>query len=423
MSKDNIKEQEKNERKHPFRKQNGNVIEVKGSEEAAERNEQVRLHVNRQKRILLLLLVLLLIVAVCMLRFFANREYKGYKVLHTNETVYETNSEYMEFGGNLLKYTPDGVSYINADGDIVWTAGTDMKSPIAETNGNYAVVADKGGNIVRVFNTEGAVSEVTMPYPICDIDVADQGAFTVILESDKTNYVDMYSSTGTQIYEFKTSIDKSGYPIDISISDDGKKLFTSYFFMDGIETKINLTAYNFDEVGQNANADRMVGGFTFDEELIPKVEFISNDVVAAFSDSHIFIYAMKEKPREQAAITYGNEIKSIFYSEDFVGTIEDSNDPEGEKYVMKVYDLKGNLKFTYPFTLEYDRIYASDKEIIITGGMDCLIVSKNGKTKFSYTFDTQIKNMIPSSGNLKYIVTFDNRTETIKLKPKDSKEK
>jgi hypothetical protein len=399
-----------------------NVINIKGPKEAEIRNKRMKKMLALRRRLMAGVVVCAVILAIVLGIYISNREYKGYKVISSADTVYETNAEYKEFGGNLLKYTPDGVSYINANGDTVWTAGCDMKVPIAETNGNYAVVADKGGNTVREFNTEGAVSEVTMPYTICDIDVGSQGAFTVILESDETNYINMYSSTGEQIYTMQTSIDKSGYPVDMSISDDGQKLVTSYFFMEGVDTKMNLAAYNFGEVGQNSNADRIVGGYVFEDELIPKVEFISNDVVAAFSDSHIYIYAMKEKPSKQAEITYDNEIQSIFYSEKFVGTVEKNSDAEGETYLMKVYDLRGNQEFTYPFSLEYDNIYATQDEIIITGGAECLIVSAKGKTKFSYAFDTRIKNMIPATGSRKYIITFDNRTETIKLKSKDTKE-
>ena len=195
------------------------------------------------------------------------REFQGYKVLLSTDTIYEPNAEYTEFGGNLLKYTPEGVSYIDANGNVVWTAGADMKVPIASTNGDYAVVADKGGNTVRVFNTEGAVSDLVMPYKILDVDVASQGAFTVILESDVTNYINMYDKNGNAVYEMQTSIDKSGYPLAIAISDDGQKLVSSYYYMEGIQSKNNLAAYNFGEVGQNANADRMVGGFSLEDEL------------------------------------------------------------------------------------------------------------------------------------------------------------
>ena len=281
-----------------------------------------------------------------------------------------------------------------------------------------AVVADKGGNNVYVFNLDGLVSEVTMPYKVVDIDVAKQGAFTCVLESSETNYINMYSSAGQPIYEMQTSINKSGYPIDISISHDGEKLFSSFFYMNGINTNVKLTAYNFGEVGQNANADRMVGGFTFESEMIPKVEFLTNDIVAAFSDKEIIIYDMKEKPSERARIKYDNEIQSIFYSEKYVGTVERNNTATSTSaayFTMKLYDLNGKEKFEFPFDLNYKQIYASEDEIIFTGGNQCLIVTTKGRTKFRYSFDSQVMNMIPASKSNEYIVTFEDKTETIKL--------
>ena len=155
-------------------------------------------------------------------------EYKGYKVVESNQTDYSNTASYIRFSDNLLKYTPDGVSYINAKGETVWTTGINMKVPVAVASGDYAVVADMNGNTVCVFSTSGEVSSQTMQYPVCDIDVGDQGAFAVVLESEKTNYVNLYTRKGEIVYEIQTSIDKSGYPLDISISDNGEKLFTSY---------------------------------------------------------------------------------------------------------------------------------------------------------------------------------------------------
>jgi hypothetical protein len=60
-----------------------------------------------------------------------------------------------------------------------------------------------------------------------------------------------------------------------------------------------------------------------------------------------------------------------------------------------------------------------NNEIIITGGNQCLIVSKGGRTKFTYAFPNMIKSMIPSSGSNEYIITFEGKTETIKLKAED----
>lgn len=398
-----------------------NIIYVDSSDELREENYR-RAAKRRRARtnLILVLLVLLVIGGVSAFVYLKMRSFNGYKVIHSSETTYESNAQYLEFGGNLLKYTPDGVSYINESGDTVWTAGIDLKVPIAETNGNYAVVADKGGNLVAVFNVEGQVSSVNMPYAICDIDVAKQGAFTAILESDDTNYINMYDKSGNIIYEMKTSIDKSGYPMDISVSDDGQKLFSSYFKLDGVNIRNNITAYNFGEVGQNENADRMVGGYSFDEEMVPKVEFVSNDIVAAFSDKQIILYNMKEKPSERCTIEYGGEISSIFYSSEYVGYIMLSPDAgSNADYIMRVFDLSGKNLFDYSFNMDYDKIHATPEEIIITGGNRCLIIQKSGRTKFAFTFDGMIKAMIPSYRTNEYIITLENRTETIRLRTED----
>ena len=416
-------EQEEDEERYEERyERRDNIIRVGGDAELREENlARAKKRASTKGRIFVLVIILLIVAGAAWFVYNNIREYKGYKVLASTDTVYEANAEYTEFGGNLLKITSEGVSYIDPNGNVVWTAGADLKIPIAATRGNWAVVADKGGNGVHVFNTEGAVSNLTMPYKVLDCDVATQGAFVVILESDTTNYVNMYDKNGTQIYEMQTSIDKSGYPLDISISDDGQKLFTSYFFVEGIETKNNLTAYNFGSVGQNANADRIVGGFSLQGELVTRVQFLSNNLVAAFADTEVILYDMKETPSERCRIKYQQpKIQSIFFSESYLGTIERTSDAEDNTgYVMRVYGHDGDEMFHYAFNMAYDNIHAGKDEIILTGGNQCLIVTKKGRVKFRYAFDTTIRNMIPTSSSNEYIVTFEGKTEKIGLRMED----
>lgn len=400
-------------------KDNDNVIYVDGPEEAAKSNLKKK-EIQKQRNLLIGLVVLFVIVAIIgVVNYLLNREYKGYKVLKTNDTNYENTANYIQFSGNLLKYTPDGVSYINANGDTVWTAGIDMKMPIAVSSGNYAAVADLNGNVVCIFNNEGQVSSVTMPYTICDVDVANQGAFAVVLESEDTNFINLYNKKGEIVYEIKTSIDKSGYPLDITISDDGEKLFTSYINIGSTSVTNNLAAYNFGDVGQNSNADRMVGGYTFEDQVVPKLEFVDNDTVVAFGTKSVSIYSMKEKPSENAKIDFDQEIRSVFYSEKYIGVIHNSNtttEDGGNTYDIEVYDLKGNLKFSDQINFEYENIYAAEKEIIITGGNDCLIYRANGSVKYNGKLSGNIISVVPNGNNLEYVVVYSNATEIIKLK-------
>lgn len=401
-----------------------NIVYMGGSEEALKNNKEAAYRAQKQKSIRLAVLLLAIVIAAVCIIALLNREYHGYKVQERNETKYENTAGYVQFCGNLLKYTPDGVSYIDANGNVVWTAGVNMKMPMAVTSGNYAAVADMSGNEVYIFNEEGQVSSLTMPYTICDVDIANQGAFAVVLESEKTNYVNIYDKNGDSIYEMQTTIGKSGYPLDISISNDGQKLFTSYINVSSGTVQNNLAAYNLGDVGQNANADRMVGGYKLDGQVVPKVQFISNDTVAAFGTNSIHIYSMKEKPNEKAEIEFEGEIRSVFYNEDYIGFVQEEKSDDGESsYVMKVYDTRGNKKFTKKIEFNYDNIYAAKKEIIVTGGVSCKIIRTNGSTKFNGKLSGKILSMVPSGKKLSYVVVYDDATEIIKLKSDQPSEK
>ncbi len=400
-----------------------NVIYVDGPREAEENNAKKAKTLNNQRKLLVLFAAFLILIVVGVIYFLCHREYKGYKVIKTNETNYENTASYIQFSGNLLKYTPDGVSYIDANGNTVWTAGIDMKMPIAVASGNYAAVADLNGKVVCVFNNEGLVSSINMPYTICDVDVANQGAFAVVLESAETNYINLYDKKGDIVYEIQTTIDKSGYPLDISISDDGAKLFTSYLNVATANVENHLAAYNFSDVGQNTNADRMVGGYKYEDQIVTKLEFLDNDTVVAFGTKSITIYSMKEKPSEKATINFDGEIRSVFYGEKYIGIIQDNISEDGRKtYDIKVYDLSGNLEFSENIKFEYNNIYAADKEIIISGGNSCLIYRLNGSIKFNGNLSGNILSVVPNGNNLEYVVVYDNSTEIIKLKADASKD-
>ncbi len=403
-------------RERPRTKTKDNVVYMETSEETKKANDKRDKMTKSQKKAGYVVLLLVAIVCILFATFLFNRQYKGYSVVESNVTDYENTANYIEFCSGLLKYTPDGVSYIDGNGNTVWSAGVDMKQPVAVVSGKYVAIADLKGNTVGVFNDEGPVSNVTMPYTICDVDVANQGAFAVVLESEETNYINLYNKKGEIVYEIQTTINKSGYPLDISISDDGKKLFTSYLNIENSVAENSLAAYNFGDVGQNSNADRMVGGYKFKDDVIPKVEFVDNNTVVAFGTHRITVYAMKEKPTEKATIELKEEIRSILYNEKYVGIVQNYTADDKHKYVVKVYDLNGNLKFDTYIDYDYNNIYAASKEIIISGGQNCTILRTNGSVKYEGKFTGEIMSIVPNSNSLEYVVVYDDLTETIKLK-------
>lgn len=394
-----------------------NIIDVGGSQIAGERNAEHWNQKQKKHHYVRIVIIFLLIAAFATYMVVTHWEYKGYKIVESNQTDYSNTANYIRFSDNLLKYTPDGVSYINAKGETVWTTGINMKVPVAVASGDYAVVADMNGNTVCVFSTSGEVSSQTMPYPICDVDVGDQGVFAVVLESEKTNYVNLYTRKGEIIYEIQTTIDKNGYPLDISISDNGQKLFTSYMNVGNMVMKNTLAAYNFGEVGQNSNADRLVGSYEFSDQVFSKVQFTDNDTIAAFGTKTIEIYSMKETPKLKKRITFDGEIRSIFYSDDYIGIIQKNTDENADYlYTIHAYNLRGNELFIKHLSFDYDNIFAGKDEIIVTGGNDCEIIRKNGSVKYAGKLKNRIRSVVPSGKHLEYVVVYENETQVIKLK-------
>lgn len=407
-----MKEKEKKKR---HTRADDNVVYMNGSEEAGRNNRERQMKRSKMKIIFAVVGVILAIIIGASIYKLINRQYKGYKIVKRNSTSYENTANYIQYNGNLLKYTPDGVSYINSNGDTVWSAGINMNMPIAETSGKYAVVADISGNSVCVFNDEGQVSSLTMPYTICDVDVGKQGAFVVVLESKETNYINLYDKNGELIYEMKTTIDKSGYPLDVTISDNAEKLMSSYINISGTKVQNNLGAYNFGDVGQNSNVDRMVGGYLFEDEVVPKVEFVDNNTIVAFGTKTITVYQMKEKPSKKASVTLETEAQSVFYSSEFFGYVQKATESD-HLYEMKLYNMSGKLKLSRYIDFQYENIYAAEKEVIVTGGDNCLILRSNGSCKYDDKLSGKIVSVVPSGNNLEYVVVYEDATEIIKLK-------
>jgi hypothetical protein len=344
-----------------------------------------------------------------------NRVYNGYEVVDSYETSAESSTDYILFEDNVLKVTKEGASYVDVEGNTVWDCGYSMKMPEAVVNGDYAVVADINGRDVYVFDKTGKISSQTLDYDITNVDVASQGVYVLAVTTDSGHMINVYDKYSDSIYDNITYVENSGYPLDVALSDDGTKLFTSYINIADKTVENYLASYNLSSVGQNENSDRFVGGFTFEDTVFPVVQFIDNDTIVCFGDNKIEIYSMSEKPSLKSEITLDDtQMQGVFWSEDYIGYIEKSDDAEAN-YKIKVYDTDGDLKTTINHKGTYKTIYATEDEIIVVGDFDCSIYYFNGTEKFTASFTRSLLNFVPYGSSHEYIILFDDETQVIKL--------
>lgn len=376
-------------------------------------------------KVMAAIVVILIIAGIYTI--FASQGYNGYEVVEETGVKNASMLDYTPYQNSLLKFSKDGATYVDEKGKAVWNETFAMKMPTADVSGEYAAIADMNGNDVYIFNTQGKVSSTTMPYKICDIAVASQGEFAVILEDEKVNYINIYDKNGEQISEIQTTIDKSGYPMDMDLSNDGTKLFSTYLYLDGVDVKNGLAAYNFGPVGVNENADRLMGGYQLEDTLVPKVEFLDNNTICAFGDNQIILYSMREKPSEKARIALKSEVQSVVYNDKYVGIVipneeEAKKNEEKAPYVLELYNTSGRKVMTQKIDFSYENVRMTKDEIVFTGGTECRIYTVKGKLKFSYTFSKNVVDMVPTGYSSRYIVLYDSGSEVVRLKHQSEKE-
>ena len=93
------------------------------------------------------------------------------------------------FGDNVIKYTKDGASYIDASGKTIWTQSYEMKTPIININGDYAVIADQQGNEMYICSKEGCTGTAKTQLPITKAAVSARGVAAAVVEDSTASYM------------------------------------------------------------------------------------------------------------------------------------------------------------------------------------------------------------------------------------------
>ena len=142
-----------------------------------------------------------------------------------------SDSNYEEFAGGVLKYSRDGVSYLNRKGEEQWNQPCQIKNPFVDVNEVSAVVADKGGNDIMIFQREGLKGEIKTTLPIEKISVSEQGIVSVIVKNEFDPSIICYDAAGNVLVELQASFEGEGYPVDVAISGDGEVMQVVYLCM------------------------------------------------------------------------------------------------------------------------------------------------------------------------------------------------
>ena len=385
------------------------------SEEEYADNYELRL--SRHKRNIVkktVITVVAIAAAVTAVGFYIEkRSYHNYKVVQSSEQEDVVSTSYIEMDGDILRYSPDGVSLVSDKMSTLWSETYQMQNPVADVNGTRAVIADKDGTTLEIYDKSGKTGSVTTSYSIIKARVSKSGLVAAILDGGDDTWIDFYSTDGSLIAENQTKIDDPGYPLDIAVSEDGVVMMVTYQFVDGSDTTSYVAFYNFGDVGQNED-DRIVSGYKYEGVVVPQIQYLSNNRSIALKDNGFTIYQGSQIPKEVKTIETDKEIVSTFYDDDMVGLVF-KNDSKDKQYIMEVYNTAdGKLKFKEDFNIPYTTIKLSGGNILMYNSSQMCVMNSRGVQKYLGSVDGTIKDFFKIGMN-RYLLVLDSGGDVIKL--------
>lgn len=297
--------------------------------------------------------------------------------------------KYTCFGDNMIKYTKDGASYIDASGKTIWTQGFEMKTPVININGEYAVIADQQGNDLYIFNKTGCTGVAKTQLPITKAVVSGKGVAAAIVEDSSASYIFYYKKDGEDLkINIKMLLSGDGYPVDIALSPDGKQIVMSVMYMKSGALKNKVVFYDFSEIGKNVN-NRFIGAFEeeFDDKMAARVCYLNAETVCAFSDKGLVFISVKNviPDTNVISIPVEEEIKSICYSDKYAGVVVDS--ASGNLSRLDIYTTDGKQKSSVEFDYNYSGVEIDGEKVILYNEESCRVYDMEGHEKFEGQFD------------------------------------
>ena len=368
----------------------------------------------KNKKVLKVVLASLFLIALILVGIYFLLQRQTYSTVETVKYYEHTsldNPGYARYLKGALKYTRDGISFLNNSGEEIWNQPCQMSNPIVEVRGETAVVCDRTGTSILVFEENGLKGEIKTTRPIERVSVSEQGIVAAILKDDSTPKIICYDATGNVLVEQNASLDHTGYPIDVALSADGNVLLVSYLMAesDGLRTKVVYYDFGGKDIDKK---DFQIHEQILEGSVIPVVEYLDKDTSVLVADNQVVILDGKEEMVETACIPV-YEISNISYNEKNIAMLV--KEEAASAYKLKIYNLSGEVICEIELEREYGHIELFDDQIILYEEKECSIFTKDGVCKYKGEMETEILEIFPLVGLNKYMMINANGFYEIRL--------
>lgn len=387
-------------------------------EEALKKSRKPAPGLGERLRPLFVVLAVFFVLAAIWQLYIRFYRYKDYTVTQVRDISVGSTVGFAGFGGGILKYSKDGVIMLDRSGKEIWVESYGMKDPIISVNGDYAVIADRDGNDICIFDKNKKISSLKTVLPITRLTSAANGVCAVISESARAAYVYIYDKNGTKIADLEFLMNGSGYPTDIALSPDGSRLMTSLQYIDGDDLRGRVAFYDFSDKGESI-LNRLVGGFDdpFGESLIGRVHYLSSIYSCAVADTGLYFFSSKNllSPEIIKEHQFEEEIRSVCKSGENIAVVLNNDSPE-HPYRLIVYNATGEKVLSKEFSYEYQYLDMDGGYVFLYNSDSALFYNKSGTAKYRGNTDFQVLKFFKANLPNEFIFVGGTQIKTVKLK-------
>lgn len=369
----------------------------------------------KKRYIVSLIVAALFVVAVVLYCFFMQfQDFNVEEILHS-ETAGKTNYE-RAFGG-LMMYNPDGVILMDESGNTKWNVSFEMQDPRVVKNEAYAIVYDRQGSSLEILNATGEISRINTSFPITSACLSKKGEVSVIMQIQDTSYITTYASEGSIIAQGEIHAQEGGYPMAISLSDNGETLALSVLHLSGGTIETNIVFYDFSGE-KNIKEKKESKSYTIDNEVVPVIDYISGGNLLAIGTNSIYMFTSGPDAEMSRDIVLENEIKSSVHNEEYFGIISESENESGEIInVLDFYSVNGVKRFSKEIDVSYNKCELMDNnEVFMSDGKTASIYTTLGVRKFYHEFESDVSDIIPTDNLWNYYLLQAGELSRIKIK-------
>lgn len=354
---------------------------------------------------------LVLCIALVVIIILSRWKFNSYQVRFSDSNEYVLAYDYYSFNGRVLKTASDSASCVSERNEPFWSVSYDMTKPLAVIAGKYAAIYDLNGTDIVLCDANGAAARIRTSSPVLRAAVSENGYTAAITDDGTDALVEYYDSTGNKISSIKTTMDSTGYPFDVAVSEDGSVLAVAYVSFEDAQMTSRIRFYNFSRAGTETD-ENVISTYAYTGELIPMLEYIGSDTFAGISNDGAYLYKGKEKPEEKKYIESSGNVISAFAGDGYFGFVADEGSGSANK--LYVYNASGRKKASSDVNIAYTAISTGGNDIVLYNRNQMAVYSLNGVKRYEADSDELIRQITVLSTN-RYIMISEEEYRLISL--------